>query len=607
MRKIRALGIAPYEGLREAINTAAENYREILEINTVVGNLAQGLAIALEAQKQGYDLVVSRGGTSALLQGNLSIPVINIDVSGYDFMRTIKLAGNITGLKAFIGFPYITQRAQSANDLLQTDINIITIQVLEEIEPLLRRLNAQGYGLIIGDVAVCNVARELAMSDMLLTSGEESVIDALERAVSTMKIIWGWRRRLNLANKAMDQSDDGIAVLDRQGRPVCENETYRALRLSPDELAGYIGNLSSLKPHNVLIQREKSFLRITVRQICADAHDALTEREEAYFVLYVSSCDCTGTDIPTGVSVRNYKMQAGSIADLFQQSGVYDEETIEVATSFCYSDQPILIIGDIGVGKADLAASIHRFSSRWNTPFVVVNCRAVNPAHVIERFCRNGEGSLDLTGATCCLESVESLPPQAQEELLCAIRRLDSGSWRFIATSTENIAELARQGKFSEDLFFYFSALRLFIPRLEQTPRDIRKVVNLYIIEANTKYGKQITGIEEAGMDFILRHQWKDNFYGLRQALNQMVLLAKRSVISLGEVETVIRARETEEPGGDISLEGTLEDISLRVIRKVLEAEKGNYSKTAARLGIGRSTLWRKLSAAPLDSNRSED
>ncbi|SBW10997.1 putative Proprionate catabolism activator, Fis family [uncultured Eubacteriales bacterium] len=587
MGKIKALGIAPYEGLKEAINTVAENYKDILEITTVVGNLTQGLTIAEEAQEQGYDLVISRGGTSELLQQNLSIPVINIDVSGYDFMRTIKLAGNIAGLKAFIGFPYITKRARSANDLLQTDVRIITIQKQAEIEPLLRELNAQGYGLIIGDVAVYTSAKEMAMNGMLLTSGEESVIDALERAISTMKVVLGWRRQLELANRALDQAS-GIAIFDRQGKMVYSNTAYQAMQLSPNELAGYVGNLASLRPCNMLAKRDSAFFQISIRS-------AGGELGEAYHILYVSLCDCTDTDLPQGVSVRNYKMQAGSIADLFQQSGVYDEETIDVATSFCYSDQPMLIVGDIGVGKADLAASIHRYSSRWDTPFVVVNCRVVDPVDVIDKFCRGGEGSLDLKGATFCLEFVESLSQEAQEALMRAIQSLDNGVWRFIATSTENIAELARQGKFNEELFFYFSALRLFIPRLEQTPRDIRKVANLYIIEANTKYGKQITGIEEAGMDVILRHQWRDNFRGLRQALNQMVLLAKRSVISRSEVETVIRARETEEPGGDLSIEGTLEEISLRIIHKVLEAENGNYSRTAARLGIGRSTLWRKL------------
>jgi DNA-binding NtrC family response regulator len=101
--------------------------------------------------------------------------------------------------------------------------------------------------------------------------------------------------------------------------------------------------------------------------------------------------------------------------------------------------------------------------------------------------------------------------------------------------------------------------------------------------------------MEEAAMEFILRHHWKNNFLELHSAVSQMVLLAKKPLISLEDVKAVIQARQGKRETDLIGLDGTLDDIVLRVIRRVLEEEKGNCSRTAARLGIGRSTLWRKL------------
>ena len=136
-KKTKVLLIAPYEGLKEAVLGVLPQYQDKLELTMSLGDLTSGVQRAQTAQTQGYDVIISRGGTAELIARNVPLPVINIEISGYDYLRAIKLAENIRGRKAFVGFPYITARARSVNELLCTNVDIFTIHTAEEIAPLL--------------------------------------------------------------------------------------------------------------------------------------------------------------------------------------------------------------------------------------------------------------------------------------------------------------------------------------------------------------------------------------------------------------------------------------------------------------------------------------
>lgn len=101
------LGIAPYEGMRDAMERAAEAFPGMhLDVHT--GDLEQGVEIVRSMADQGYDAIVSRGGTAALIRQVTDLPVIEIQLSVYDVLRTIKLAENYSSLYAIVGFPNIT-------------------------------------------------------------------------------------------------------------------------------------------------------------------------------------------------------------------------------------------------------------------------------------------------------------------------------------------------------------------------------------------------------------------------------------------------------------------------------------------------------------------
>lgn len=592
MDKIRVLCIAPYEGLREAVRLVAERYADRLEVDVQVGNLNQSLAIAEDAQLRQYDVIMSRGGTSELLQGSVNLPVINIEVSGYDFMRAIILADNIAGKKAFVGFRSITKRADSISTLLNSHIDIFTTQTVDDVEPLLRRLNAQGYNLVIGDVAACRIASEMGMKDMLLTSGNESIADALDKAIFAVNIARVWHGELQRFTNVLDCDDHGIVVFDKNARVIYANEQYRRLNIGQNELAGFVGNISELREQYMLVNHAGSLLQIAVKSFDSD-------KEAPYCVFYMSRLNAEGDGLP-GVSVSNFKLRGGNIGELFKQYNIYDEQAASVAGALVRTTQPLLIRGDVGVGKTELAEAIHRCSDCWNLPFVEINCRIADPVKVLEEMHFDKSNPMRLNGATICFGALDTMSLEKQRALLALLRSLKGGEWRFIATANDDLADKVAAGTVDQSLFAFFSELCLSVPGFGNTQEGIRETISLCIIDANTQYGRQVTGIDGEGMQIMLSHHWKRNLRELRNSVAQMVQLAKSDIISAAEVRAVLRSRNPV--SGNVTavsdtavLNGSLEEIERLIIRTVYEQEGRNSTKTAARLGIGRSTLWRKL------------
>ena len=110
MQKIRILVIAPYEGLADAVSAIAHE-RQDVEITVEVGDLDKGKKIAMGLAHSNYDIILSRGGTAELIRSAVDLPVAEISISGYDILRTIKLAQNYSGKFAIAGFSPITENA----------------------------------------------------------------------------------------------------------------------------------------------------------------------------------------------------------------------------------------------------------------------------------------------------------------------------------------------------------------------------------------------------------------------------------------------------------------------------------------------------------------
>ena len=123
---LHILGIAPYDSMRDVMQRTAEGFPD-LQLDVYIGDLEQGVNIVKNVATQGYDAIISRGGTATMIRQVTDLPVIEIQLSVYDVLRTIKLAENYSSLYAIVGFPTITESAHTLCDLLRYDVDILTI------------------------------------------------------------------------------------------------------------------------------------------------------------------------------------------------------------------------------------------------------------------------------------------------------------------------------------------------------------------------------------------------------------------------------------------------------------------------------------------------
>lgn len=585
MKKIKVMVIAPYEGLKESVMALAPVYRDKLDITVTLGDLSSGALAAKDAERMGYDLVISRGGTAEMIGNNVSIPVINIDISGYDYMRAIKLAENIHGPKAFVGFSYITERARSVNNLLQTDVDIFTVYNQDEIAPLLKKLTGQGYELIIGDVATCREAKELDINNLLLISGEESIIDAFESAIAWTGAYSNRIEQLHLLQQVVAHGREHVIVLNEKSQVIYESASLSQLGLSLEELDELSRDESLLSGREIILQQENGVAYVMLQQL--DPQEGGGNR-----AFYIRSVPAGEHYVKEGISVRNFRTEPAN-KDFFRQNSMHDQNIIDVARSFCHSRRPVLLSGDPGVGKAEMAAAIHRYSEHWMCPFILVDCTVVSLPELIRWLDKSAQ--LMQGGATVCFENLDASDRKTQRQLSTLLQSMNPENWRFIATARSGIQQMVEEGKFDEQLYRFFSQLSLYIPNLNQSRHNLEKIVNLYIIEANSRLGRQVIGVDEEGRKLIWEHTWHYNYDELQQAIYQMVLIAQGPFITAQEVRTTVLAREPLPGENGLPLVGTLEEIELKIIRRVLEEENGNLSRTSERLNIGRSTLWRKL------------
>jgi len=281
------------------------------------------------------------------------------------------------------------------------------------------------------------------------------------------------------------------------------------------------------------------------------------------------------------------------------------------------TDVNVLIEGETGTGKDLLAKTIHYNSLRKDKPFVKINCAAI-PENLIEselfgykRGAFTG-AIMDKMGkfeaadkGTFFLDEIGDLPLSLQAKLLRAIedkeferlgevksRKVDV---RIIAATNRPLRELIKNGKFREDLFYRLNVVNIFIPPLRKRSEDIPLLVDYFIEAFNKKFKKEVRGVEQRAMDFILDYEWPGNIRELENVIEHSMIHAKKSLITFEDLPDYIFEEK------EISSGRSLLEKEKEYILKVLKENGYNKKKTSEILGISRSTLWRKLKELGID------
>ncbi|ESQ80543.1 sigma-54 dependent transcriptional regulator [Asticcacaulis sp. YBE204] len=315
---------------------------------------------------------------------------------------------------------------------------------------------------------------------------------------------------------------------------------------------------------------------------------------------------------------------------------------------------PVLILGESGVGKELIARAIQGSSDRAGKPFVAVNCGAL-PANLVESILFGHEkGSFtgasdkhlgkfqEAHGGTLFLDEVGELPLDMQVKLLRALqegeidpvgsKRPVKVDVRIISATNRNLSDQVRAGAFREDLFYRLNVFPVEAPSLRERREDIPALIEHFIRRFNIEEGKRVTGVAPDALQLLCAHDWPGNVRQLENTVYRAIVLsdtphlqafdfpaisgqslpvATATPLFAAPVPPVIAEHQeaisqlealdaglTDQPVKILDGAGhlrKLEDIERDLIEHAISVYAGHMSEVARRLGIGRSTLYRKV------------
>jgi len=322
------------------------------------------------------------------------------------------------------------------------------------------------------------------------------------------------------------------------------------------------------------------------------------------------------------------------------------------------SNIPILITGESGVGKELVARAIQAASDRSGQPFVAVNCGAI-PENLVESILFGHEkgaftGAVakhmgkfqEADGGTLFLDEVGELPLDVQVKLLRALQegevdpvggnRPVKVNVRIISATNRDLAAQVKSGGFREDLFYRLNVFPIEVPPLREREEDIPALVRHFIARFNAQEGKRVLDATSEAMDMLSSFPWPGNVRQLENAVFRAVVLCDSDYLTpadfphisgvtpdaaldeapasaaASELAGVARAAAVEmaapieimDAGGHLR---PLEAIERDLIEYAIETYSGRMAEVARRLGVGRSTLYRKVREYALDVDHFRD
>ena len=284
-----------------------------------------------------------------------------------------------------------------------------------------------------------------------------------------------------------------------------------------------------------------------------------------------------------------------------------------LAQKVAATDTTVLLLGETGTGKEIFAQAIHYSSRRKGQSFVAVNCSAFGKDILESELFGHKAGSF--TGAvkdkkglfeeanqgTIFLDEIGEMGMELQAKIL---RVLEDGSFikvgetkttkvdvRIIAATNRNLADEIKHGLFREDLFYRLSVFAIQLPPLKERKEDIPALIEYYLKQFSSKLNKKLPKLGKGFTARLLNHNWKGNIRELKNVIERALILSDTDYLSPELLP--FEFQESLDMNPDIVFD--LAAVEKSHILKILKQTGGNKTETARLLGIGVSTLYRKL------------
>ncbi|WP_132587169.1 propionate catabolism operon regulatory protein PrpR [Pseudomonas aeruginosa] len=528
----------------------AAGYPDV-HIEVLDTSVSEALQTARDLEQRGKaDVFVCAGATAAYLRRHLARPVLTMRVGGGDLLRALEQAREHSSHVALLSYNRIDRDLQAMRTLFTVQVHQVAYTTLEEARQAVLEVARLGCRSIIGSSTVVELAEQAGLHGVLSLS-EDTARKALEEAMGVLD-----SQRLEIAKRrhldaVLQHIPSGVAAVDNQGvvrRPGAFTARYRLEQLN-------------------------------------------------------------------GASKANREM-------------------LQLAKRFAASHSTILITGESGTGKELLAQGIHNESPRRHGPFVAINCAAFPESLLESELFGYEEGAFSGSRkggkpglfeaahrGTLFLDEIGDMPVSLQTRLLRVLQEREvlrlggtepiSIDVRIVAATHKDLGAAMKDREFRTDLYYRLNILRLQTTPLRERPEDIPLIcqgISQRLLVQGQPPGA--AGITTLLLPYLVRHSWPGNVRELENVIERAMLSASEIFHEHGVDEHYLarvlpelfegqpQPRSRKEPSRTKDLHAIGKTAQLRYIQETLDSCQGSLDEAARRLGISRTTLWRRLRSA---------
>ncbi len=327
-----------------------------------------------------------------------------------------------------------------------------------------------------------------------------------------------------------------------------------------------------------------------------------------------------------GLRTEN-KLLRSLVLGVFEDECGLDSEPISeihrMVEKVANTESTVLITGESGTGKGVIARRIHKLSERFNAPFIPVNCGSIAENLMESEFFGHVKGAftgadrakkglfLEANKGTIFLDEIGELPLNLQVKLLHVleskevravgsekVRKIDV---RIVTATNRDLKEMVAHGEFREDLYFRLNVFHIHIPPLRERQTDILKLAHFFMRRDADRFahGKQLS-IEADAENAMLGYKWPGNVREVENVIARTLILAEGDSITVDElpshISNILAGYESENAmKAGLSLKKQVKIFERNLIMRTINEMEGDRSAAARKLGIGTSTLYRKL------------
>lgn len=433
-----------------------------------------------------------------------------------------------------------------------------------------------------------------------------------------------------------DTVTDAVTVVDRDGAVICWNPVAEELYGLPraDIVGKRIGEHFDVETLMVLkMLDEGRLIRNTYHRPRPETHVLINASPIKDAAGTIIGGIATEQDITQLVRLNEQLTTVESVGLPFEASqedpfalikgkGPAIGKVIQWAKKVAATETPVLLIGESGVGKEQLAQIIHQSSSRSAQPFVTVHCGVV-PAGILETelFGYQGgafsgsesgqPGKLELAKeGTLFINDIEKMSLELQAKLYRYITQqtlVRSGGnqpihvrTRIIIATTQDLASKLASHEFRTDLYYALNVVSIRIPPLRERVEDIPAMVHMYLKQFSMHYQKPVPTLAPEVILALTQYDWPGNIQELKNVIERCIILNEDDVITIDQLPTALQEQQPslvqDTETSTMTLKETVSEIDeITLIEEALAKTAGNKSAAAKLLGISRGTLYNKM------------